>query len=87
LKAFFVLYALMILFSWLGAGVAYRRRNPEAGPYLLVLLVFPVVFYLTDTLVRYRFPMDPILTIVSVYGLTSTLVWMPGRRRVDVSPG
>ena len=87
LKAYFVSNVLMILFSWLGAGVAYRRGNPGAAPYLLVLLTFPLVFYLTHTLVRYRFPMDPILTILSVYGLASALAWVLERLGIGVPSG
>ena len=42
-------------------------------PYLVVLLAFPLVYYLTVTLVRYRFPMDPILTILAAYGVSQVL--------------
>lgn len=70
IKALFLFNALFILFGWLGALVAWRLRNPYAPPYLVVLLVFPAVYYLTVTLVRYRFPIDPILTILAIYGLT-----------------
>ncbi|MGO8791383.1 MAG: hypothetical protein ACLQVL_28895 [Terriglobia bacterium] len=87
LKGYFVLNALMILFSWFGAGVAYRRRNPAAGPYLFVLLIVPLVFYLTHTLVRYRFPMEPILTILAVYGLASALAWLLERLGIGAPPG
>ena len=76
LRAFSAVNALLMVISWLGAGIAYYRRIPEAGPYLLLLLIYPLVFYLTHTLVRYRFPMDPILTILAVYGMACTWAWV-----------
>ena len=72
-KALFLFNAVFVLLSWLGAWLAWRRGNPYAVPYLVVLLVFPLVYYLTVTLVRYRFPMDPILTILAAYGVSRVL--------------
>jgi hypothetical protein len=38
---------------------------PEAAPFGMVLLIFPMVFYLTHASPRYRFPMDPILVVLA----------------------
>ncbi|MGH9685951.1 MAG: glycosyltransferase family 39 protein [Candidatus Acidiferrales bacterium] len=67
-KALFLLNAAYVLFAWLGAGMALRSRNRYAALYVAILLVFPLVYYLTEATVRYRFPMAPILTILAVYG-------------------
>jgi len=64
---------LMILFAWFGAATALRRNRPGAMLFVLALLVFPIPYYITHALVRYRFPLDPILAILSVYGLLSAL--------------
>lgn len=68
LKAYWLFNSAFIAFAWLGVGMALRSRNPEAAPYLAVLLLYPILYYLTGTLFRYRFPMEPLLTVLSVYG-------------------
>jgi hypothetical protein len=77
---------LMILFSWFGAIMAIRTRNPQAMLFAIVLLVFPLPYYATHALVRYRFPLDPIVTILSMYGVTCALAWTRGRRHDRSSP-
>jgi 4-amino-4-deoxy-L-arabinose transferase-like glycosyltransferase len=66
---------LMILFAWFGAVIALRARRPGAMLFVIAVLVFPIPYYVTHALVRYRFPLDPILTILGVYGLLSALPW------------
>jgi 4-amino-4-deoxy-L-arabinose transferase-like glycosyltransferase len=66
---------LMILFAWLGAVMALRARRPGAMLFVFALLVFPLPYYVTHALVRYRFPLDPILAILSVYVVLSALPW------------
>jgi hypothetical protein len=70
LKAFFVMNSLLSLFALLGALFAYRSNPVEAFPYAMVLLVFPLIFYLTHSSPRYRFPMDPIMMILAAYGVS-----------------
>lgn len=69
LKAFMVINSLFSLFALLGVLFAHRNRRPDALPYAMVLLVFPLVFYLTHTSLRYRFPMDPIMMVLAAYGV------------------
>jgi hypothetical protein len=66
---------LMLLFAWFGAATALRRSRPGAMLFVLALLVFPIPYYITHALVRYRFPLDPILAILGVYGVLSALPW------------
>jgi 4-amino-4-deoxy-L-arabinose transferase-like glycosyltransferase len=66
---------LMILFAWFGAPTALRRSRPGAMLFVLALLVFPIPYYITHALVRYRFPLDPILAILGVYGVLSAPPW------------
>ena len=76
LKALLIFNATMIGFSVLGVAMALRFRNPAARPYLFVMLAYPLVYYVTCALVRYRFPMEPILTILAVYGFGVTFrIW------------
>ena len=89
LKLFVVLNILLSLFTLLGALFAYRNGRPEAFPYAMVLLVFPLVFYLTHASLRYRFPMDPIMMVLSAYGVAQTIALLRGRlahRAPDAAP-
>lgn len=83
LKALFIPNLLMILFSWWGAVKSVLTRRPAALLFSIVLLIFPLPYYLTHALVRYRFPIDPIITVLGVYGLTCALL---GTRRDNPFP-
>jgi hypothetical protein len=69
LKAFIALNFLLSLFTLLGTLFARRDRPREAIPYVAVILVFPVIFYLTHSSLRYRFPMDPVMMVLAAYGV------------------
>jgi 4-amino-4-deoxy-L-arabinose transferase-like glycosyltransferase len=70
IKGLLALTWFITLTGFLGALFAYRARLPEAAPFALVLLVFPLVYYLTHSAVlRYRFPMEPILILLCAYGV------------------
>lgn len=56
-----------------------RNRHPEAAPFVMVLLIFPLVFYLTHSTLRYRFPMDPILIVLSAYAVAHLASLARGR--------
>lgn len=73
LKVYFLANASMILLSWAGVVLMWRAQHHYRAPYLFVLLIYPLVFYLTHTLVRYRFPMDPILTILAAFTVVCTI--------------
>jgi hypothetical protein len=79
LKLFMILNVLLSLFTLLGALFAYRTGRPEAFPYAMVLLVFPLVFYLTHASLRYRFPMDPIMMVLAAYGVAQSFAYLRGR--------
>jgi hypothetical protein len=72
-KAFVLMNCLFSLFTLLGALFAVRGKNRDAVPYSIVLLVFPIVFYVTHTSLRYRFPMDPIMAVLASYGVASAI--------------
>jgi Dolichyl-phosphate-mannose-protein mannosyltransferase len=75
MRGLFVLNVLLILFSWFGAIIAFHIQKRQAMPYVLVLLIFPLAYYLTHTLVRYSFPMDPLLVILSANGVATVFAW------------
>jgi hypothetical protein len=85
LKLFVVLNISLSLFTLLGALFAYRNRHADAFPYAMVLLIFPLIFYLTHASLRYRFPMDPIMMVLSAYGVAQSFALV--RRRISQSSG
>jgi 4-amino-4-deoxy-L-arabinose transferase-like glycosyltransferase len=64
-KSFLVLNCLLSVLCLVGTLYANRARIPEAVPFAMVLLIFPLVFYLTHASLRYRFPIDPIMVILA----------------------
>jgi len=65
-----ILTALMLL------GLAYGWRSSARKaliPFVLELLTFPVVFYLTHPSMDYRHPLDPIIVILACYGVVEWL--------------
>lgn len=73
MKLTLVWNCLFSLLSFAGALFAYRARSETALPFASVMLMFPVVFYITHTSGRYRYPMDPIMTILTVFALAYPL--------------
>ena len=78
------LFALLALF---GTLLASRVRNEAATPFALVLLVFPILFYLTHTSLRYRFPIDPLMEVLAVYAVAYPLGHLLRRRSEVGSAG
>jgi hypothetical protein len=72
------LNALFVLLAWIGTVSALRAHNEEAIPYLFVLVFYPLVYYLTSTLVRYRFPIEPLMTVLAAYGFLT--IWNADRQ-------
>jgi 4-amino-4-deoxy-L-arabinose transferase-like glycosyltransferase len=60
---------LFPLLALLGALFAYREQKDAVLPLALVMLFFPLVFYVTHASTRYRHPMDPVMLVLAVYGL------------------
>jgi 4-amino-4-deoxy-L-arabinose transferase-like glycosyltransferase len=60
---------MFALLAWTGALLACRTRNPAAYPLGMVMLIFPVAFYLTHTSLRYRLPMEPIMQVLAAFAV------------------
>jgi hypothetical protein len=79
LRGFVVLNLLFSLFTWLGALFANRTKSEDSLAYFAMLIVFPVVFYVTHSSLRYRFPMDPIMMVLAAYGVAYPISIWAGR--------
>ena len=67
-KALLLLNAVVIFLGALGVAVAWRLRNPNIVPYVCLLVVFPLVYYVTYPLVRFRFAIEPFLAVLAACG-------------------
>ena len=47
---------------------AFRKARETASPYLIVLGVYPLIFYFTHPEIRYRHLIDPVIIILAALG-------------------
>lgn len=57
------------ILTFLGLWMAWKRRLAIA-PYVLVLLFFPLVYYVTHSELEYRHPMEPLMVALAAYGVS-----------------
>jgi hypothetical protein len=65
-RSIFLFNFTLSVLCFLGALYVYRLGRPEAFPFAVVPVVFPAIFYLTHSTLRYRFPIDPIILILAM---------------------
>jgi 4-amino-4-deoxy-L-arabinose transferase-like glycosyltransferase len=65
----------LTLLAILGLHRAFRRRIPGMLPYLIVIVVFPAMYYFTSPEAYYRRPIDPLLVVLAVYAVASRRTW------------
>jgi hypothetical protein len=75
--------ALFFGFCFAGVLGALRLQKEEAVPLLLVLLTYPLVFYITHASLRYRQPIDGIMLVVAVYAVGDLFMRISARSEVD----
>jgi Dolichyl-phosphate-mannose-protein mannosyltransferase len=72
-----LLYTILIcnilapLGMFLGMIVLVWKRNSLAFPLVIVPLVFPILYYITHTSLRYRHPIDPVVLLLFAVGIAS----------------
>jgi Dolichyl-phosphate-mannose-protein mannosyltransferase len=59
------------LLAWLGVLLMVWHKGIEAMPYLVALLIFPLVYYLTHTFPTYRHPIEPVMLLLAAYATVS----------------
>jgi 4-amino-4-deoxy-L-arabinose transferase-like glycosyltransferase len=67
------------LCAFLGILVLLRTKNPCAFPLVAFPVVFPLLYYVTHTSLRYRHPIDPIVLLLAAIGLRG-LCWLAPKR-------
>jgi hypothetical protein len=53
--------------AWVGSALALWRKRLDAMPYAIVLLSFPLVYYITHTFSSYRHPTEPVMFLLAAY--------------------
>jgi 4-amino-4-deoxy-L-arabinose transferase-like glycosyltransferase len=64
------LFLASTLLAIFGVAQALRKRRPGAILYLLLLLSYPTIYYITFAHPRYRHPIEPEILILAVYIFT-----------------
>ena len=59
------LVAPLAAFGIAGLAIAFRRKVPAAGLFGIILLVYPLPYYLTHPDMRYQHPIQPLLAILA----------------------
>ena len=71
----------MTLLTGLGLIFALRRVKRDALPYAIVMLVFPVIYYVTHTFNSYRHPTEPVMFMLAAYALIESAKMLLGKSR------
>jgi 4-amino-4-deoxy-L-arabinose transferase-like glycosyltransferase len=77
--------ATMVLGLW-GLILLFRRNISTAKLFLVPLLLFPLPYYITDIKFRYRFVIDPLMTILAAYAITQWIALRRGSNRRIAAP-
>jgi 4-amino-4-deoxy-L-arabinose transferase-like glycosyltransferase len=65
--------------SFAGMILALRLNLPDSLPLALCLLLFPIPYYLTHTELRYRHPIDPFMTLFTMFAIVRLCSALRGR--------
>jgi hypothetical protein len=60
-------YSILSMTGLLGLALALRRRIPASGMFLWAFLLVPIPYYLITVQARFRHPLEPLITIFSVF--------------------
>jgi hypothetical protein len=75
------------LLGWLGLVILFKRRRGTAMLLVLPLLLYPLPYYITDAKVRYRFTIDPLMSILAAYALIQLIACLkPGATKAHSAP-
>jgi len=83
-KVSIVVSTTFSLLAFLGAWFAVRSKNEVAKLLAVVLMAYPLVFYVTHTGLRYRFPIDSLMLVFAVYAVAHCVSFVKGRAKTLV---
>jgi 4-amino-4-deoxy-L-arabinose transferase-like glycosyltransferase len=76
-----LMYLVPLPFFLIGSILAWRRGKP-VGIVFALLLIYPIPYYFFFVTHRYRFPMEPFMLLVAVYGVMSVAALFRSRAPV-----
>jgi cbb3-type cytochrome oxidase subunit 3 len=79
-----LLSAALTLLALAGCFFAWRRRKP-VGLLVAVILIYPIPYYFFFVTSRYRFPIEPLLLLLAVFGIVefASVLRPANRGRLD----
>lgn len=66
-----VIWLPLSIAAWIGLILALRHKGLAAAPYAVVLLMFPLVYYVTHTFNSYRHPTEPAMFLLAALAVVS----------------
>ncbi|HTV09200.1 MAG TPA: hypothetical protein VMD97_09180 [Candidatus Aquilonibacter sp.] len=78
-------YAFLSLAGLMGLALALRRRVPGAALMGWMLLLLPLPYYIVTVQARFRHPLEPLITVLSVYLFRSTQPRTAGPQKSEVA--
>ncbi len=60
-------FSFLTIAGILGAWLSWRRRIPASGLFIFAFLLLPISYYVVTPGARFRHPLEPLITILSVY--------------------
>lgn len=73
------------LCAFAGIVVLLARRNPYALPIVAIPVLFPLLYYVTHTSLRYRHPIDPVVLLLVAIGVRGLWDWFARARSNTVA--
>jgi hypothetical protein len=80
-RALILCAVLSGLGALLGVVVLLLRRSPYTVPLAVYPVLFPFLYYITHTSLRYRHPIDPVVLLLTAIAAHAFLRFLPERRR------
>lgn len=71
--------AAFSVLSFAGLILAARSNWMDSLPLVMCLVLFPIPYYITHTALRYRHPIDPFMTIFTVYAVAQLAAFISKR--------
>jgi hypothetical protein len=69
------------LCAFLGIIVLLATKNAYVLPVVSVPILFPLLYYVTHTSLRYRHPIDPVVLLLAAIGVHGTWRWCTRKLR------
>ncbi len=83
----FVLFCNYVapLCAFFGIVVLLATRNAQAFPVVAIPVLFPLLYYVTHTSLRYRHPIDPVVLLLAAIGVSGVCGGLTRKRRTSTA--